>query len=328
MLYEELLEKVRSAFPRKSIVISEETNLRWLTGQTNTFSIILIKPKEQYIFTTDGFADLFSNLPYQIVSVDTSKKNAFLDALKKYASKPLMSDRKIKIRSNLAGKRILELRERKLPEELKLLARARAITTRAISKASKYIETGVSEQEIASHLECEMRRLGAERFAFDTIVASGERSFYTHILPSKKNIKYGDVVLIDAGATFKGYCADISRTFCCGENKDFDNFSNQLFRMNEEIISSIKPNIKFFKINEIYKKHLLKAKLKYLHLIGHGIGIESHEMPDAERRLSEGVVFTIEPGIYVHKKFGIRYEDMYTIKEGECICLQSLQNLL
>ncbi|MEM5772081.1 MAG: Xaa-Pro peptidase family protein [Candidatus Aenigmatarchaeota archaeon] len=328
LLYEKILNKIRNKFQNKNIIITNSKNIQWLSGKVDNFGIIVITKDNQYVFTTEGFAPRFNNKIYEIITFEKLNsekiKEKPLKMILNYLKiKNVVSDIKYKNIKNVSQE-ILKLRSIKFEEEIKLLKKAREITEKSINYVIKNIYEGIKEIEIAGLLEMKMRKLGAECFSFNTIVASGKNSFLTHTTPTNKKLNKNDIILIDAGAVYSGYSADITRTICFGENKEFERINQTLQEINKNILEKIKVGVKIKYIDNFYKNSLLKLNFKYLHGVCHGIGVDVHEHPSifSNDKFEEGNVFTIEPGIYIQNKFGVRFEDMYYInKRGECTCL-------
>ncbi len=218
---------------------------------------------------------------------------------------------------------VSNLRSIKEPEEIEAITKALNITENAFERVLSEIKAGMSEYEIAALIDGGMRSLGAEGYAFETIVASGPNAAYPHTLPSSRRVSEGDVIIIDFGARYGGYCADVTRTVVLG-NVD-DEVKKCLTAVKEamdEAIKSIRPGVKASEIDLRARRILRKYGLDkyFIHGLGHGVGVEVHESPtlspSSKDVLRPGMVVTIEPGVYIHGKLGVRIENMVEVVEG------------
>ena len=208
---------------------------------------------------------------------------------------------------------LIELRVQKIPEEIRKIQKACTITIKAFQDLlqelpAKRLKT---EQEVAFFLEKSMRQQGAE-IAFPTIAASGKNAAVPHHVPTAEPLQRGFLVL-DFGAQYQHYCADMSRTIFLGTpTKKEKMFYELVLRAQQASITAVKEGIPFTTLEAVARKQLGKYSSKFIHSLGHGIGIEVHEAPvfsDTKWKIQRNMVFTIEPGIYVPGKFGIRIED-------------------
>lgn len=218
-----------------------------------------------------------------------------------------------------------ELRLVKDDNEIKMMTKALRITEKALSETSDFIEAGKTEIEIARFLEERMMLSGAEGLAFETIVASGPNGALPHAVPTKRKIKEGDAVTIDCGAQFKGYKADMTRTFVLGEPRPWLKKIYGVVRQAQvEAIKAIKPGMKTDEADEVARRFIENAGYGefFGHGLGHGVGLATHEAPSLSKRkssvLKPGMVVTVEPGIYLPRKGGVRLEEMVLITEGGC----------
>jgi Xaa-Pro aminopeptidase len=218
---------------------------------------------------------------------------------------------------------IEKLREVKDAEEVKRILESQKATERALERAMKTFKSGMSELEIAANIEYNMRIEGAEVYAFENLIASGPRGVYPHGIPSTKNVGGGEPVVLDMGVKVSGYCSDMTRTIFFGKPSDEAVNAYQAVRESQEAaLEAAKPGMKGKELDGIARS-VLEGKgygAYFSHGLGHGVGIAIHEGPSAGPRgedpLVPGNVVTVEPGVYLPKKFGIRIEDMILIKEG------------
>ena len=203
-----------------------------------------------------------------------------------------------------AQKLVNSLRAAKDDGEIALMTKAQEITDRAFSEILKFIQPGMTEQEIAAKLQYDMLRFGAEKMSFDPIVVSGPNGSLPHGIPSAKQVQQGEFITMDFGCKYGGYCSDMTRTVALGE-----------------------PGVPGKSIDAAARKVIEDAGYgEYFgHGYGHSLGIEIHESPNANTReetlLPVGAVVSAEPGIYLPGKFGVRIEDVTVLTADGCMVL-------
>lgn len=218
-----------------------------------------------------------------------------------------------------------DLRTIKSDGEIRKIEQAQIISQKAFKQVIKTIKVGQSEEEIADKLAKIIKLLGGQGLAFESIIASGPNSGKPHHVTTDRRLLKNDILLLDFGAKFQDYCADLSRTVFIGRAKDLQiNIYNHVREAQKKSIDKIVHNIKaadaFQTANNYFKKHRLNQY--FLHGLGHGIGLEIHEPPylrnqplDTSNQLLENMVFSIEPGLYFPWG-GIRIEDLVVIKQN------------
>lgn len=225
---------------------------------------------------------------------------------------------------------IEDIRIIKEPSEVELIRQTIEIIERAFKKTKKTIKPGLTEREIAIEMEYNLRKEGAEGIPFDIIIASGERGALPHGIASEKIIKNGELVIVDFGSQYKGYNSDCTRTLSVGKPDERQKDIYKIVSMAQrEAINSVKPGLRASEIDAKARKFIANAGYEgnFGHSTGHGVGLEVHENPRiAETEndiIKKGMVFTIEPGIYIPKWGGIRIEDMVVVTENACEVLTS-----
>ncbi len=226
-----------------------------------------------------------------------------------------------------------ELRRVKDDYELDCMNKATQITGMAHEAAASIIMPGKSEFEIQAMIESVFTMMGASRPAFPSIVATGKNTTILHYMDRDQELKDGDLVVIDIGAEFKHYAADITRTYPV--NGKFTDRQKEVYNAvleTQQYIESVAAPGMFINNPQEHEKslhHLAVNHLKklgydkyFVHGIGHYLGLEVHDVGDPLMQLEEGVVITIEPGIYIpEENLGVRIEDDYVIVEGGCVQL-------
>ncbi len=229
---------------------------------------------------------------------------------------------------------IEEMRAIKTEDEIAKIEKAQIISQKAFEKLIKTVKPGQTEGEIAERLAKIIKSLGGQGLAFETIIASGPNSGLPHHRTGDRKIKNGDVLLLDFGAYYQNYCADLSRTIFIDKAKDeHKNIYNHVANAQKAAIDKITHGVKSSHIhntaNDIFKSGNLHDY--FIHGLGHGVGLEVHETPhlraSVDDPLSESMVFSVEPGLYFPWG-GVRIEDLVTIRNGKARVLGKLQEKL
>ena len=212
----------------------------------------------------------------------------------------------------------------KTQAELKNIEKACSITQNAFYKTLERVKTGITENKLKSILEKNMLMLGADGFAFDTIVAFGANSAVPHHETGDEKLKNDSVVLMDFGATYQGFSADMTRTFFVGEpSEKFIAHYDSVKYANERVENTITENFRAKDAHCIAVAELAKTGIEkhFTHSLGRGLGLEIHGAPrlstKSDEILREGTTFTVEPGVYFDGEYGIRIEDTVVLtKDG------------
>jgi Xaa-Pro aminopeptidase len=202
----------------------------------------------------------------------------------------------------------------------------------AVAEATSLARAGRSEIEVASDLDALLRRVGFERPAFETIVASGPNSALPHARPGPRVLHEGDAVVLDFGGVYDGYCVDLTRTVEIGEaGDDFRRLFAAVTAAHRAAIAAVRPGVRASSVDGAARSTLGRYGLEeaFGHGTGHGLGLEVHEEPRIGRPLAgqpdlvlqPGMVFTIEPGVYVEGVGGVRIEDDVLVTDQGCVVL-------
>lgn len=208
-----------------------------------------------------------------------------------------------------------QLRCRKNPSEIEYLKTACKISDRALELTLPFIKEGITELELVAQLEYQLKVNGAEDLSFNSMVLSGTRTSLLHGKPGTRKLRNGDFILFDFGASYKGYHADISRTFFLGQaNHQQRELYSAIQTAQENVVTAIKPGITSKELDQIVRSFIPVEYLEFYYPgLGHGVGLEIHEAPfigrDYEATLEADNVITIEPGIYIPNFGGLRIED-------------------
>jgi len=231
---------------------------------------------------------------------------------------------------------IYGLREVKDTHEVDSIVKAVKIAEEAFNATFQRLNADLRELDVAAMLEYEMKIRGSVEPAFSTIVASGRNTSQPHAKPTFKRIGLNEPIIVDFGAKYQGYCSDITRTFIIGRVNEelFKDVFHAVLEAQRETIKNIKPDIKASTIDGIARKVLQEYNLSqyFIHTLGHGVGLSVHERPkispDATDKLKPGMVFTVEPGVYIKGKFGVRIEDLVLVTEHGCKVLTTISREL
>jgi Xaa-Pro aminopeptidase len=211
------------------------------------------------------------------------------------------------------------------PEELARLSAAASITDRVFTDLLRLIRPGMTELDIAAEIVSRHRRYGAENDAFDVIVASGKNSALPHARPTMKTVASGEFVILDFGCVYEGYHSDMTRTIAVGEpSREMKNVYAVVLAAQRAALEIARAGISGKKLDHTARRVIQQRGYgKYfVHGLGHGIGLQIHEEPKVSKKnpdpMPHGSVITIEPGIYLPGKFGVRIEDDVVLRPGGC----------
>ena len=349
------IRRVREKFLEKEIdalFLTSSVNVSYFSGFTGDDSYLLITYREVYFISDpryeiqaeeelpEDFKKLifFQEKQKNLVEFLKSQKIKNLGIEEKritYANYKLLKDAEV-VGKIIPSEEIIDnLRIIKDREELLLIKDAISISQKAMDKVFKEIVPGISEREIAAKFSYLLRLYGAQKESFDTIVGSGPRGSLPHGLPTDKIITESDVTVIDFGVYKNSYNSDMTRTIKFGKPSLLEKEIFEIVKeAQERAISLVKPGIKAKELDKIARDYIIsKGYGSYFkHGLGHGVGMEVHESPyispTSEIALSPGMIITIEPGIYLPGKFGVRIEDMVAVTRSGGEVLTSMNKNL
>ncbi len=223
---------------------------------------------------------------------------------------------------SLASRILKPLRMQKTPDEISFLEEAGAIADEAFEEVIRLDIEGMAELALASALEEAMKDKGADKIAFETLVASGPNGALPHHRAGKRRIEHGDVVILDYGCKIQGYCSDITRTIVCEKaTKEIQTVYEIVNNAQEKAVQAVSPGAAAQTVDRTAREEIAKAGYgeSFIHRTGHGIGLEVHEEPYITEgnalELQEGMAFSVEPGIYLPGHFGVRIEDIVVVTQ-------------
>jgi Xaa-Pro aminopeptidase len=322
--------------------ITHPANLRYLCGYTGSNGLLLFLAGSR-VFFTDGRYTQQAREEVRGARIVIAKGPLLTEAAKLFGrlrsadlgfeadhtTVVAAADMRKLARKKIAWKPtsglIMRQRIRKDADELRIIRAAVALGAAVYQQALPSIRPGIRESEVAGRLEFAAREAGADGMSFDTIVAAGKRSALPHGRASSQAIPKRGFVVVDSGVVLDGYCSDMTRTVHVGPvSREDRHWYQAVLAAQLAGIAAVKPGATAGDVDHAAREVLRKAKLDkfFTHSTGHGVGLEIHEPPrlgkQQEERLEPGMVITVEPGIYVPDKGGIRIEDMVVVTSRGC----------
>lgn len=320
-------------------IITDGVNIRYLSGFTGTEAYLVVSGAEKYIVTDSRYTEQarkespgWETVEYrgiiepaiaEIVQGLDIQRIGFEDRRLTFSGYHELKDR-LEILMVPLGRLLDELRTEKEGTEIVMMRKAVRIADDAFSHILGIIRTGMTEREAAAELEYHMKKNGAEKESFSTIVASGSRSSLPHGVASEKTIEYGDTVVLDFGAVFNGYCSDMTRTIFMGHPDDeMKKVYEVVLNAQQKALEKLYQGIKGSEADAVARNYIYRCGYGecFGHGLGHGVGLEVHEEPrlaaESATVLKNGMAVTVEPGIYITGKAGVRIEDLAVINGTE-----------
>jgi Xaa-Pro aminopeptidase len=335
------LNALRSVFSKvkcDAFMVSHSPNVRYLSGFTGSNGMLLLTRSETIFFTDFRYKnqaaeqigdaarivicknglwpeaakiirhELIKRVGIEADHTTVSEANSIEKLIGNYAS--------IIPTQNVVEKRRLLKDE----DELVIIHEAVRVADETFAEALALVRPGVSEQEISVAIENGIRRRGGSGTSFQSIVASGVRSSLPHGIASEKIIEAGDLLTIDMGAIWGGYCSDMTRTVCVGKaNEKQREIYELVYKAQTTVQEALRPDLSCFDADKIARDIITAGGYgpNFGHGLGHGVGIDIHEAPRlsylGKGKLEAGMIVTNEPGIYVDDFGGVRIEDMLLI---------------
>jgi Xaa-Pro aminopeptidase len=325
-------------------LITHSTNLRYLIGFTGSSGFLLINKDKAFFFTDFRYREIAQKLeksktriPFQFIEMEED----FMKDLKKVAGRhseiqfesahltvdQLQSWKKrlkkasgkthkwAPIKNTIEDKRLI-----KDKDEIKLMKQSQKINAKTLSRVKNLLKPGVTELQIAWQIKAIGHELGAEDISFEPIVGFGPHSAIPHHQNTSKKLKKSDIVLIDMGMKYKGYCSDMTRTMLPKKPTSRQiNVYKKVLDAQLAAIKALKAGVKTATLDKIARQTMGEDAQHFGHSLGHGIGLDVHESPGLSSRskdtLQAGMVVTVEPGIYLPGEFGVRIEDTGLVTE-------------
>lgn len=223
----------------------------------------------------------------------------------------------------------------KTEEEISFIVAAQQIAEGALKRAVAHAKPGMTERELMAEVNYEMIIGGAEKYSFETIVAFGANTAQPHHHPSDKKLDKNDLILVDMGAKYNGYCSDMTRTLCLGTPvQQLAEIYDIVKTAQEYVIKNIKAGMTCHDADSLAREYIISRGYgeNFGHSFGHGVGIDIHETPrlgvNSQTVLMPNMVVTAEPGIYIPGLGGVRIEDMLVVKEDGALDITSYDKKL
>lgn len=324
---------------------SSRPSLIYYTGFTGTFATLVISKIGEWLITDSRYTEQAAKQTKMSIVKYGASKN-FYEFLRDFIKEKKcnfigVEKERLSVKvfeSIFNGFEIVEVdqiirnqRMIKSKQEIEKIEKAIDIAQKAFLEMMNFIKAGRTEREVAAYLEYKMKSLGAEGPSFDTIIASGYRSAMPHGVASNKVIEEGDLIVVDFGCIYDGYVSDITRVVSVGEPTDeMRKVHSIVLNAQREAIENAKNGMRGDEIDNFARRYIERAGYgdKFGHGLGHGIGLEVHEAPRVSKLskdiIKKGMVFTIEPGIYLEGKFGVRIEDDVVMEKDRVRVLTSL----
>jgi len=332
------LRKIMEAAKLDGMLVSSVPNITYLSAFTGDDSLALVTMESRQIITDFRYVEQVEQecRGWTVVRRDKDLWGAVAAAVKKCRVKRLgfesahLSHRN---HGNLAAaadrvrlvpleSEVENLREVKDAEEVKAIEAALGTQQAAFAEIKEWVKPGMTEKEVARELDYRMRCHGAEGSAFETIVAAGERGSLPHAHATERVIRKGDALLIDWGARRFFYNSDLTRVLHFGTvGRDFEKRYEIVRQAQERSLAVIRPGATFSEVDGAARGFIREKGYgeQFGHSLGHGVGLETHERPTVrggnEEKLRPGMVFTVEPGIYIPGWGGVRIEDMVLVTD-------------
>ncbi len=335
----QVLQKNITTMNLDGIIITNPENRRYLSGFSGSAGVLLISGNESYIVTDFRYweqvsqevsefelkkqgpslwptiVDIINSLKWKKVGFEAG--NITYNDFQTFT--PLFStDIDLTPTTDLVEK------QRWIKEEIEvtIIAKAAKITDEALKKTLAIIKPGIKEREIALEFDYQLRLLGADGSAFKTIVISGKKSALPHGAPSDKEVVSGELVLIDGGALYQGYHADMTRTFVLGSaTTEQKRIYKIVLEAQKKVLNYLKAGLIGSEVDKIARDYLAEQGFKenFGHGLGHSVGLNIHESPRLSPTeaniIPKGAVITVEPGVYLPDWGGIRIEDLVVVND-------------
>lgn len=342
------LTQLRTALKARSldgILVTHLPHVRYLSGFSGSSAVLLVTANAAAVVTDfryqeqiaeelhKGVTGIIDRSPFERFVADRlvepGMRLGFQDSVMSVAAHEDARKRLKKIRLEPVGALVHELLMIKTPEEVATIRKAAAIATKVYKQILNMVKPGMRENEVAMEIGYLGRRLGAENDAFDIIVASGPRGALPHGRASTRKIRAGELVTLDFGFSYNGFNSDMTRTFAVGIPTDeARKVYETVLEAQKRGVAAARAGVTAQSVDAACRDYITNAGHgpAFGHSTGHGLGIEVHELPrlawvNSDTVLKPGMVVTIEPGIYLPNRCGVRIEDDVVITQTGCTVL-------
>lgn len=323
-----------------AILISHPANRRYLSGFTGSAGTLIVSQDRAMLATDFRYYEQVEKqaLQFELVKIKDRFTALLPNSVSELGIRRLGFESKsltVDVHQDLADALpdgvgfvatwdiVEELRSVKDGDELAAIRRAIALADAAFAHVADFMQPGMTERQVAWELESYMRTHGADRVGFDIIVAAGPNGAMPHARASDRVIQAGEPMVMDFGAVVDGYCSDLSRTVALGEaDGRYQEVYEVVLQAQQAALRGIRPGMTGQEADAIARRVIVDAGYgdAFGHGLGHGVGLEVHEKPSVGRLsdkdvLQPGMVFSVEPGIYLPGEFGVRIEDLVLLRE-------------
>ena len=328
----------------EAALVTHETNIRYLTEFPNSEGTLFITRDKAYLLVDFRYGEAAQQqVSNAEVIVYDKYYDAIIELIGKYEVRDLLIEseymtvsemhileKRIEdtgcrvMSSDRLDKLIAQQRIIKSKAEIEKIRKAQQIAEESLTELLNMVKPGVKESQLAFELEYIMRRKGASGISFDLITITGTKTSMPHGVPGDNEVRAGDFVTFDIGALYDGYHSDMTRTYAVGQVSDEQReVYDTVLKAQLMGLAKVKAGVKAYEVDATSRSVIARAGYGeyFRHSTGHGVGLDIHEQPfvssKGETLLSDGMVITVEPGIYLPGKFGVRIEDMVVVtKDG------------
>lgn len=333
------LRKIITRAKADGAVFFNMNNIRYLSGFTGSEGMILVGSGKTFLFVDGRYTEQAAVETRGVKIIECREKlEDVVQVIHRTGLKRLGVEADVmtlaqynQLKSLMSAKEIIPLtsglrmlRAFKDETEISRIKKAAGIASAAMRSVINRARPGWTEKEMAWQFEIEAREKGADGIAFETIAASGKNAAFPHAKPTNKKIKKGDFVVLDYGVRYQGYCSDETCTIAFGKLTDRQKNAYQIVKeAHDGVLKKLRAGMSAAEIDKLVRSIFGKKYVQYfIHGTGHGIGLDIHEAPRLAPLsgdvLKPGMVFTIEPGLYIPGLWGIRIEDTVCLKENSC----------
>lgn len=344
-VYEARINALRAKFDEAGIdglYVTDVYNVSYLTGKRGNDCALWITKNRATIITDFRYREMAQSLTF-LNYFETSISVSYLDLFKQCPCKVIGVEKdslplsRYLDMTQLEGKTIVPvsgliegLREIKDEDELSRITEAQKLGEKTFLHMLDFIKGGMTELEVAAELEYFFRKNGAEGLAFSTIAVSGPNSSYPHGIPGERKLQKGDFLTLDFGCIYKGYCGDMTRTVAIGEPTDeMRKVYDVVLQAQLNACRNIHAGLTGIQCDALARDVIKAAGYGefFGHSLGHAVGLQVHENPrysmGYSKEIPENTIISIEPGIYLPGKFGVRIEDLAIVKKDGIINLNN-----
>ncbi|MFM7819579.1 MAG: M24 family metallopeptidase [Actinomycetota bacterium] len=346
---EAVRRQLQTADKCRSLLVTDLTNIRWLTGFTGSAGTLLVRPDDMVLVVDGRYGDQARDQVAQsgakCAIVEERSAAAIRDAIVKasrgldklgFDANEMTLGQYESWRENLSVELVKvapvvpKLRRRKTEPEIQRMHLAAAATDKALEEVVPMLSSGVTECDVRDELDYRMRKHGAEFTSYDTIVASGPNAARPHHRPVRRQIVAGDSVVIDVGGLVDGYHSDMTRTYLIGDVEPVLSEMHEVVSRSQLLgLAHVRAGVLAEDLDKTCRDFIVDAGFgdEFTHSTGHGVGLQIHEMPWVRSGFVEplevGEVVTVEPGVYREGLGGVRIEDLVVVTQDGCRILTS-----